>query len=419
MLDGLFPFTLAYANNTFHRCIEHNASIYVLDIGLYLLPLLQTIYPQIHFIPFTSHAHLPQYYEPIDLLGVGFFEYTPGEEIIDPYKTLAAAAGQQNIQIIRDVIFTQLDAKPNPQCLVLISRRLQDQNLKSFHQKHLLDESNEAPGMNEYHHAGSGVYTAFHYYATTAQERRIILNEQKVFHDLVHVFHKKYKQCVQLIQLDKLSIRQQFLTFMNAKMIIGQHGAALTYSGFLSNDPTNRGILIELDPQYNWNFKLECEAMGVEYHHLQREEHPGLYKTSDNVNIEISSKVLVKVMKSYLKDWKGYQVKRDDDDKRSRLVKVMGSYWGTLYGKGMYNGTSATPSLESIHEREEFYRRSTAAPAPAGEDHGDEDQEGDNEDDDDDEEEEEQSPPRSEVCSMKNGKKECRWEEKRGMGDSD
>lgn len=412
MLDGLFPFTLAYANNTFQRSIEHNASIYVLDIGLYLLPLLQTIYPNLHFIPFTSHSQLPQYYEPIDLLGVGFFEYTPGEEIIDPYKTLA---GNQNIQTIRDVIFTQLGVEPNPQCLVLISRRLQEQNLKSFHQKHLLDESRESPGMNEYHNVGGGVHTAFHYYATTAQERRMILNEQKVFQDLVQIFHKKYKQCVQLIQLDKLSIREQFLTFMNAKLVIGQHGAALTYSGFLSNDPTNKGILIELDPQYNWNFKLECEAMGVEYHHLHRDEHPGLYKTSDNVNIEISSKVLVKVIKNYLKDWKGFQMKKEMQKKSKKngdksLVEVtrevMGSYWVTLYGQGVYNGTSAMPSLESIHEREEFYRRSTADEEEDLDDEDDdEDDDDEDDDDDDDDEEDEHSTP---VCSMKNGKRECR-----------
>jgi hypothetical protein len=411
MLDGLFPFTLAYSNNTFHRSVEHNASIYVLDIGLYLLPLLQTVYPNLHFIPFTSHSHLPQYYEPIDLMGVGFFEYTPGEEIVDPYKTLA---GNQNIQTIRDVIFTQLGMEPNPQCIVLISRRLQEQNLKSFHLKHLLDESHEAPGMNEYHNTGGGMYTAFHYYATTAQERRMILNEQKVFKDLVHIFHKKYKQCVQLIQLDKLSIREQFLTFMNAKLVIGQHGAALTYSGFLSNDPLNKGILIELDPQYNWNFKLECEAMGVEYHHLQREEHPGLYKTADNVNIEISSKTLIKVVKSYLKDWKGYQEKKNKRSAGGRALReVMGSYWMTLYGQRIYNGTSALPSPESIQEREEFYRRSTAEEIKE-EDldvaDNDDDDDDDDEFEDDSEDEDDEEVPRSEVCSMKNGKRVCRWQ---------
>lgn len=425
MLDGLFPFTLAFANNTFDRALQKKVPIYVLDIGLYLLPLLQTVFPNLDFIPFHSHSQLPEYYESVDLTGVGFFEYTPGEEIIDPYKALA---GNQDLTTIRDVVFSQLGATPLPRCIVMISRKLQEQNLLSFHQKHILDESHEAPGIKEYHDVGPGVHTAFYYYATTAHERRVLLNEQKVFQDLVTIFHKKYKQCVQLVQLDKLSLREQFLTFMNAKIVIGQHGAALTYSGFLSNDPSNRGILVELDPQYNWNFKLECEGMGVEYHHLQRDENPGLYKTEDHVNIELSSKHLIKTIKGYLKDWKGYQEKKVHD-KAVQMKVVFGDYWDTLYGSGVYNGTNALPSAESIQESNEFFRRSTHGSGQQKESKVTFDEEDDDDNDDDDGEEEDDLdddlddddlddddldnekpiPTRVEVCTMKNGQKQCRW----------
>jgi hypothetical protein len=414
--------------------MTHNAPIYVIDIGLYLLPLLQTIYPSLTFIPFTSHAELPHHYEPIDLTGVGFFEYTPGEPIVDPFKTMTGPT--QSLQLIRDVIFQQLNHTPSPQCIILVSRQLQEENLNSFHDKHTLDEMNESPGMNSYHDTGPGMHSAFLYYATTAQERRKLLNEHEIFQELVHIFHDKYHQCVQLIQLDKLSIREQFLVFMNAKLVLGQHGAALTYSGFMSNLFQDTSILVELDPQYNWNFKLECEGMGVDYLHLQRDEYPGLYLTEDHVNIDLSGKKLIKILKKILKEWKGSswfrKGKKGGGEEMMRAKEVMGSYWETLYETGVYNGVEALPSRESIGEKESFLQR-TKSVAKTNlkqrsdkkkvlvddddeEDDEDDDLEfddeeddGDDEEDDDDDGDEDIPPQPVEVCQMKNGKKFCRW----------
>lgn len=333
----------------------------MLDIGLYMTPILETLFPHLRFISFYEHSQLPQYYELIELIGIGFVEDDSAETIINPYYQIA---DKQNIQVIRDVIFKELQAKPNPQCVTLISRTLQPQNLKSFHLKHLLDESHEAPGLNYYHNVGPGVHTAFYYYASTAHERRNIINEQKIFQDLITVFHKKYNQCVQLVQLDKLSLREQIQVFMNSKIVIGQHGAGLTLSGFMSNDPADKGILIELDPQYNLNFKLECDAMGVEYHHLHRDKYPGLYKTNDHINIELSSKKLVQALKTLLKDWKGYQKKSLSSSPSSTTTTSTTkpskkSYLESMYETGVYNGTSASPSPSSIIEREKFYKIST------------------------------------------------------------
>eukprot|EP00604_Paraphysomonas_vestita_P000090 CAMPEP_0174825446 /NCGR_PEP_ID=MMETSP1107-20130205/42764_1 /TAXON_ID=36770 /ORGANISM="Paraphysomonas vestita, Strain GFlagA" /LENGTH=176 /DNA_ID=CAMNT_0016057059 /DNA_START=910 /DNA_END=1440 /DNA_ORIENTATION=- len=172
---------------------------------------------------------------------------------------------------------------------------------------------------------------------------------------------------------------------MNAKVVIGQHGAALTLSGFMPNDPSNRGILIELDPQYNLNFKLECDAMGVEYHHLHRDKYPGIYKTPDWVNIEVSSKVLVKTLKNLLKNWKGYQKKSSQESKDQKLART--PYLESMYEQGVYNGTSASPSPDSIVEREDFSKRSTIVDNDEDEDEDDDDDE-DNEDEDEDDEDE-------------------------------
>ena len=66
IFDGLLPFCIMYLKGGFARAVPTPnksitpASIYVLDIGLFLLPLLRSIFPEIHFIGFWSLSQLPR-----------------------------------------------------------------------------------------------------------------------------------------------------------------------------------------------------------------------------------------------------------------------------------------------------------------------------------------------------------------------
>ncbi|CAE7826296.1 unnamed protein product, partial [Symbiodinium microadriaticum] len=195
---------------------------------------------------------------------------------------------------IREVILEQLDLTPKGNCIVLLSRQMDQRNLKNFHVKSQLDRSREAPFLRFFHDAGENVYTAMYYGETTGHERRTILNEKELFAQMRKAFNKKYGMCVKLVQLDKLSIMEQFETFASAKLVIGQHGAGLAY---------DNGITLELNPQINPNFHLACQGTGVHHRFLDRTQYGDVYATEEDSFIKVFGKRLVKVMMSFLVGW--------------------------------------------------------------------------------------------------------------------
>lgn len=295
MLDGLWPFIIAFTQGKLSR-ISVGAPVYVLDIGLYILPLLRTVFPSVAFVPFSSLQDLPQMYEIVQLKGPGMARFGNNE---NPFVT----AFGKDIMKIRNVVYDSLNITAKATCIVLLSRQMDPRNLENFHSKSVLDRKKESPFLRTFHNAGEHVYTAMHYSDSTAHERRAMKNEMSLFKQMSKVFNKKYGICVKLVQLDKLSIREQFETFATAKLVIAQHGAGLTYTPFLPNKAPHQGIVLELNPQINPNFKLACEAMGVRHHFLHRAEYPSLYTSNDDTFIEVAEKQVIKIIMSHLVGW--------------------------------------------------------------------------------------------------------------------
>ena len=322
MLDGLYPFTLAFANGTFWRSEKYGAEIFVLDIGLYLIPLLRTVFPDLSFRPFHSIDDLPRHYESVDVYGLGF----PEGDNDNPFQIMS---GKAHPSVIRDVILTNLNIESRAECIVQISRQLLPGNLEAFHARAALDASREAPGLRDFHDVGGPVYTAMHYYASTAQERRSIKNEQAVFRELVRVFNKKRGICVKLVQLDKLSIAEQFEVYATAKVVLGQHGAGLAYTAVMPNGTRDGGTLIEFDPNYNKNFYYTATAVGVAYIHADSAKYAGIYNTADNTFVDLNTRQVARLVGSLLSDW---------DPPETALKGVI------------YNGTAADPSPQAVLE---------------------------------------------------------------------
>ena len=123
---------------------------------------------------------------------------------------------------IRDLIFHRLNIYPKAKCVILLSRSTTQSKLMKFKSKTLLDMSRDEPGLAAYHDTGDHIYTALHYNPTTSQQRRFIINEKDIFMKLQSVLEGKYGVCVKMINLDDLSIREQFKVFSTAKLVIAQ-----------------------------------------------------------------------------------------------------------------------------------------------------------------------------------------------------
>ena len=297
MLDGLWPFALAYSNGQLDRC-HQGAPIYVLDVGLYMLPLLTATFPQLSFVPFYRIDDLPPVYEVVTLRGPGMARFGSDS---NPFH--AVFGGEEGMRTIREVILKQLGITPQGTCIVLLSRQMDPHNLRNFHLKSSLDRSRESPFLRWFHYTGEHVYTSLYYGDTTGHERRTIRNEQALFQEMAKVFNKKYGMCVKLVQLDKLSVKEQIETFASAKLVIAQHGAGLSLAAFMPNTDHDRGIVLELLPRINPNFQLACEGMGVEHRFLNRTGHGDVYATNDDMFIEVSARRLVRVAMSALVGW--------------------------------------------------------------------------------------------------------------------
>jgi capsular polysaccharide biosynthesis protein len=238
-------------------------------------------------------------------------------------------SGNSHPSVIRDVILSNLNIESRAQCIVQISRQLLPGNLEAFHARAALDASREAPGLRDFHDVGGPVYTAMHYFASTAQERRSIRNELAVFRELVRVFNKKRGICVKLVQLDKLSIAEQFEVYASAKIVIGQHGAGLAYTAVMPNGTQDLSTLIEFDPNYNKNFYYTAKAVGVAYIHADRSKYDGIYNTADNTFVDLNPRYVARLVGSLLSDW----------------APPESSMKGVVY-----NGTAADPSPGAVLE---------------------------------------------------------------------
>lgn len=310
MFDGLWPFALAYSQNRFSRWYE-GAAIYVLDIGLYLLPLLRTVFPNLTFISFTSASAVPSNAEPVDLTGIGMASFSSLSEppsnstgLSKFFDLLLSPFNFPRLSVIRDIVYQQLNLTSLPQCIVLVSRVMSPSKLSAFHARHSLDQSRESHDLKPFHDLGPFVHTAMYYLQSTAHERRGIQNEHLLFRQLIKIFNKKFGICVKHVELSTLSIRQQFELFATAKIVIAQHGAALAYAPFMPNDPSDPGIVLELLPLINPTFHLTCNAMGVKHQFLDRSTHSELYLSDDNNFLEIDAKALVRLVAEQLEGWK-------------------------------------------------------------------------------------------------------------------
>jgi hypothetical protein len=104
---------------------------------------------------------------------------------------------------------------------------------------------------------------------TSGAERRAIKN----FQELDRALRNKFKS-VKTVFLENMTIRQQFLLFQSAKVVVAQHGAALSNLFFLKN--SSRGV-VEVSPYTMEHrtgkhthafpdcFRYIAESMGLRY----------------------------------------------------------------------------------------------------------------------------------------------------------
>jgi hypothetical protein len=153
------------------------------------------------------------------------------------------------------------------------------------------------------------MYTAMHYMGTTANQRRTITNELELIEKLNNTFYTKYDACVRFVHLDQLSYREQFRVFATAKIVIAQHGAGLTFSGFMPNATSHNvnhlpaSIVVELLPHVNPTFQHVCNATGVTHIMASEHSHPDIYRLVNGSNIEVNPNKMVRLVSQLLEDW--------------------------------------------------------------------------------------------------------------------
>lgn len=269
MFDALFGVAVAYAENVFVSPSQ-SPTLYVLDIGLYLVSALRELFPEFTFIPFSSLAAVPSYAAPIDIYGIGM----PSFQSYNPFlnhtyystPTTRARTTVNATAVIRSVFYSQLKVTPVAKCVVILSRLEDETHLQRFHDKAILDQSREAFGLSEYHDTGASVHTAMHYYASTSQHRRSIVNEEELFRVTRDALAGSYS-CIKKVTLASMTLRQQLQVFANAALVIGQHGAGLVWTAFM---PYGAHV-IELEPRVNPVFHFSCVAAGVHHTFVHRE----------------------------------------------------------------------------------------------------------------------------------------------------
>jgi len=96
----------------------------------------------------------------------------------------------------------------------------------------------------------------------TGANRRSISNHNKLNYTLSSKFGSIFKNVI----LEKMTIEEQVSLFMNARIIIGQHGAGLCNIIWIENP---NSLIIEFPPYLVNTFKNMCTAIGFDYLRLK------------------------------------------------------------------------------------------------------------------------------------------------------
>ena len=108
-----------------------------------------------------------------------------------------------------------------------------------------------------YHHVNNNLS---HIYSTSGSERRAITNHQELLQELTN----RYGNDVVNLCLERCSIYYQMHMFSSAKLVIAQHGAALSNIFFM----TKSSHVIEISPPWSktfYHFRNLCHFCEVEY----------------------------------------------------------------------------------------------------------------------------------------------------------
>jgi hypothetical protein len=201
---------------------EYDIDVYVLNIGMHLLPLLRSVYYDIRFIEFHRVDQLPKDAVEIILPGIGMPQFKDYYNEMDnsfglsandnPFYKLGNMPTQSQskniIPSIRQLVYQRLnlgamgnnepyeDANSSKQydnrCILLISRETDRQYFSHFAARSNFDRLRENLDMRAFHFTGEHVYTSMHYSDSTAGERRSILNEDALVAYLRNVYIKHY-----------------------------------------------------------------------------------------------------------------------------------------------------------------------------------------------------------------------------------
>ena len=125
-------------------------------------------------------------------------------------------------------------------------------------------------------------------YKSTGGQRRFINN----YENIKTVLSDKYKDKIEFVTLESLNIIEQYYTFHNAKIVIGQHGAGLC-NIYFCNKKTK---LIEITPVWNDNnnwFKNLADLCKIKYVAIHQpymtEKQANIF--FDNVNLKDKSNI--------------------------------------------------------------------------------------------------------------------------------
>lgn len=270
-IDGLWPFLSSYLQGRFDGC----TSLHTLDIGVFMVPLLRSAVPHIPVVPFHAASQVPRAARPVAVHGHGMPK--PTDLPVFHSSALRAVRLFSWLQCAREARAIDAHVQTSAE-IILIGRRNASAPLRrgqsSWEGKCQLDNQRETAAMARFHSTGTNQglrYTCGA--AATGATKRNITNEDEVAGALRSTFGERFA----VVAPEALSPCGQVAAFSRARLVIGQHGAALSNAIFMREG----AAMLELQPVPHAVFEQVCAAVGIRYLALAESGFSHVYAGKD------------------------------------------------------------------------------------------------------------------------------------------
>jgi len=276
-VDGLWPFTAAFLKGKFDQC----TSVYVLDLGIYMVPLLNASFPSLRIMPFNDVAQLPPSPRPITIVGHGMPR--PFDPSVFDTADLRAVRLYTWLSCAREIE----ERKSRPSVLLIGRRRASQPSpaepgahgWPSWQQKCERDSMLDNAALRVYHSTSTN---EVHYAcgaAVTGGQKRHIVNAEAVEAALRDEFGRDFE----VLHPEDMSPCGQVGAFALARVVLGQHGAALSNAVYMSEG----AALLELHPVIHGVFEHTARAVGVRHVAVTDAEFGHLYVGEDRSDVTL------------------------------------------------------------------------------------------------------------------------------------